>query len=54
LQAIRDLPAGSTPQENGLSVATPDRAKSATFRVTTVNRYSSAVAAINPSLTGKG
>jgi hypothetical protein len=35
-------------------VPTPERAKSGTFRVTTVDRCSSAVAAIRPSLTAQG
>ena len=40
--------------ENGLKVMTPERRKSAILRVTTVSLCSRAVAAINPSVTGRG
>lgn len=41
-------------QENGFSVLTPDLWKSTTFRVTTVRPCSRPVAAIRPSMAGRG
>lgn len=40
--------------ENGLRTVTPARARSATFRVTTVRPWTMAVAAISPSMAGSG